>query len=106
VVEVRGFFDEILPAARELARRGTHALVNSLNPYRIEGQKTAAFEIMDELGAPPDAVALPYGGGGNTKAYFRRFDELAVGAAATSGDSILIYRIQFMADTARPFSPP
>ena len=79
VVEVRGSFDEILAAARELARRGTHALVNSLNPYRIEGQKTAAFEIVDELGAPPDVVALPYGGGGNTKAYFRGFDELAVG---------------------------
>jgi threonine synthase len=79
VVEVRGSFDEILSAARELARRGTHALVNSLNPFRIEGQKTAAFEIVDELGGPPDVLALPYGGGGNTKAYFRGFAELSVG---------------------------
>jgi threonine synthase len=79
VVEVRGPFDEILAAARELAGRGTHALVNSLNPYRIEGQKTAAFEIVDELGAPPDVLALPYGGGGNTKAYFRGFAELSAG---------------------------
>jgi threonine synthase len=79
VVEVRGLFDEILAAARELARRGTHALVNSLNPYRIEGQKTAAFEIVDELGSPPDALVLPYGGGGNTKAYFKGFAELSVG---------------------------
>jgi threonine synthase len=79
VVEVRGSFDEILSAARELARRGTHVLVNSLNPYRIEGQKTAAFEVVDDLGAPPDVLALPYGGGGNTKAYFKGFTELAVG---------------------------
>jgi threonine synthase len=76
VLEVRGSFDEILAAARELARRGTHALVNSLNPFRIEGQKTAAFEIVDDLGAPPDVLALPYGGGGNTKAYFTGFAEL------------------------------
>ena len=79
VVEVRGSFDEILAAARELEQRGTHALVNSLNSYRIEGQKTAAFEIVDELGAPPDVLVLPYGGGGNTKAYFRGFTELSVG---------------------------
>jgi threonine synthase len=79
VLEVRGSFDEILAAARELARRGTHALVNSLNPHRIEGQKTAAFEIVDELGGPPDVLALPYGGGGNTKAYFRGFAELSLG---------------------------
>ena len=79
VLEVRSPFDEVLSAARELSGRGTHALVNSLNPYRIEGQKTAAFEIVDELGAPPDVLVLPYGGGGNTKAYFRGFDELSVG---------------------------
>ena len=79
VIEVRGPFDEVLAAARELARRGTHALVNSLNPYRIEGQKTAAFEIVEELGAPPDVLALPYGGGGNTKAYFKGFTELSLG---------------------------
>jgi threonine synthase len=77
VVEVRGSFGEILGAARELAARGTHSLVNSLNPYRIEGQKTAAFEIVDELGEPPDVLALPYGGGGNTKAYFKGFTELS-----------------------------
>jgi threonine synthase len=77
VLEVRGSFDEVLTVALELARRRTHALVNSVNPDRIEGQKTAAFEIVEELGAPPDVLALPYGGGGNTKAYFRGFAELA-----------------------------
>ena len=57
---------QALAAARELAERGTHVLVNSVNPYRVEGQKTAAFEIVEELGGPPDVLALPYGGGGNT----------------------------------------
>ena len=50
LLEVRGTFDQALAAARELAGRGTHVLVNSLNPDRIEGQKTAAFEIAEELG--------------------------------------------------------
>ena len=59
VVEVRGSFDDALDGARELADRGTHVLVNSLNPDRIEGQKTAAFEIVEELGGAPDVLALP-----------------------------------------------
>ena len=76
VVEVSGSFDEALAAARELASRGSHALVNSLNPYRREGQKTAVFEIVEELGRVPDAIYLPYGGGGNTTAYGQGFAEL------------------------------
>jgi threonine synthase len=79
VLEVRGSFDQALTAARELGRRGTHALVNSVNPYRIQGQKTAAFEIAEALGAPPDVLALPYGGGGNTVAYVAGFEELGAG---------------------------
>jgi threonine synthase len=76
VLEVRGSFDEALTAAMELSARGTHALVNSVNPYRLEGQKTAVFEIVEELGATPDAIYLPYGGGGNTTAYGKGFAEL------------------------------
>jgi threonine synthase len=79
VLEVRGSFDEALSAARELGARGTHVLVNSLNPHRLEGQKTAAFEIVEELGAAPDVLALPYGGGGNTRAYARGFEEAGAG---------------------------
>jgi threonine synthase len=75
VVEVRGSFDAGLDAARALAERGTHVLVNSVNPHRLEGQKTAAFELIEELGGPPDVLALPYGGGGNTCAYARGFEE-------------------------------
>ena len=52
-------------------------LVNSTNEHRIEGQKTAAFEILEQLGGLPDVLALPYGGGGNTKAYARGFLEKA-----------------------------
>jgi threonine synthase len=79
VLEVRGSFDDALAAARELAARGTHVLVNSLNPYRLEGQKTAAFEIVEELGQPPKVLALPYGGGGNTCAYAKGFEEAGAG---------------------------
>jgi threonine synthase len=104
VLAVRGSFDRALAAARELAERGTHVLVNSLNPDRVEGQKTAAFEIVDELGAAPDVLALPYGGGGNTSAYAKGFSE-AVAApprilAAESSD-----RAQTLASAIRIADP-
>ena len=76
VLEVRGSFGEALAAARELERRGTHALANSVNPHRIAGQTTVAFEIAEQLGGVPDAVTLPYGGGGNTRALFLGFEAL------------------------------
>jgi len=78
VLEVRGDFDLALAAAQELARRGTHVLVNSVNPDRREGQKTAVFEIVEELGGAPDAFVIPYGGGGNTSAYARGLRELGL----------------------------
>jgi threonine synthase len=79
VLEVRGSFDQALDAARRLTERGTHVLVNSLNPYRLQGQKTAAFELVEELGGPPAVLALPYGGGGNTRAYVLGFEEAGAG---------------------------
>ena len=79
VLEVRGSFDEALSAARALGDRGTHVLVNSINPDRLVGQKTAAFEIVEELNAAPDVLALPYGGGGNLTAYARGFAESGSG---------------------------
>jgi len=78
VLEVRGDFDEALSAAQELSRRGTHVLVNSVNPYRREGQKTAVYEIVEELGTTPDAFVIPYGGGGNTSAYAIAIGELGI----------------------------
>jgi threonine synthase len=79
LVEVRGPFEQALAAARALGERGDHVLVNSLNPHRLEGQKTAAFELVEELGAAPDVLALPYGGGGNLCAYSRGFAQAGVG---------------------------
>ena len=75
VRELEGTFDEALEECLEMVESGSYALVNSLNPHRIEGQKTAAFEIDEELGRAPDVLALPYGGGGNTVAYAKGFAE-------------------------------
>ncbi len=79
VVRVDGSFDDAFTAAEELAEREGAVVVNSTNPDRIEGQKTAALELLEQLGGPPDLVALPYGGGGNTTAYAKGF--LEAGAA-------------------------
>jgi threonine synthase len=78
-VEGRPSFEEALAEAQELEERGTHVLVNSLNPLRIQGQKTAAFEIVEDLGSAPDILALPYGGGGNLCAYALGFGEEGAG---------------------------
>jgi threonine synthase len=73
VVTVRGNFDDALRVAREAAERYDVALVNSVNPFRIEGQTTAAYEICDALGDAPDVLALPVGNGGNITAYWLGF---------------------------------
>jgi threonine synthase len=78
-VEARPSFEEALAEAQELEARGTHVLVNSLNPLRLQGQKTAAFEIVEDLGSTPDILALPYGGGGNLCAYALGFGEEGAG---------------------------
>jgi threonine synthase len=78
-IATRPTFEDALAEARELDARGTHVLVNSLNPLRLEGQKTAAFEIVEDLRSPPDVLALPYGGGGNVTAYAKGFEEEGAG---------------------------
>ncbi len=77
LVAVRGGFDACLEIARALAKDYPVGLMNSLNPYRLEGQKTAAFEIIDALGASPDLHVLPVGNAGNITAYWRGFCEYA-----------------------------
>jgi threonine synthase len=77
VVEVPGSFTDAFDASIELAEHEGYVVVNSVNDDRIEGQKTAALEIVDQLGGLPDVLTLPYGGGGNTKAYARGFLEAA-----------------------------
>jgi len=78
VIALRGNFDQALEIVRELARSHPIELVNSVNPYRIEGQKTAAFEVCDELDGPPDALAIPVGNAGNVTAWWRGFREYGV----------------------------
>jgi threonine synthase len=75
VIALRGNFDVALALVRELAARHPVALVNSVNEFRIEGQKTAAFEIIDELGEL-DALCIPVGNAGNITAYWRGFQEM------------------------------
>ena len=73
IVAIQGNFDQALQIVRSLVEKHAVTLVNSLNPYRIEGQKTAAFEIVDDLGDAPDYFFIPVGNAGNITAYWRGF---------------------------------
>ena len=75
ILVINGNFDRALAMVRELSNRYPIALVNSVNPYRIEGQKTAAFEISDTLGDAPDFLCIPVGNAGNISAYWKGFKE-------------------------------
>ena len=75
IFSIDGNFDRALELARQLSQRQEIALVNSVNPYRIDGQKTASFEIADELGDAPDYVCIPVGNAGNITAYWKGFRE-------------------------------
>jgi threonine synthase len=75
VLQIRGNFDQALNLARELTQHLPITIVNSINPDRIEGQKTGAFEIVDVLGKAPDILAIPVGNAGNITAYWRGFTQ-------------------------------
>ncbi len=75
VLAVKGNFDHALELVKEIAESCPITLVNSINPYRIEGQKTAAFEICEQLGSPPDYLCIPVGNAGNITAYWKGFNE-------------------------------
>ena len=75
LLSIEGSFDQALELVRAVSESYPIALVNSLNPHRIEGQKTAAFEICDQLGRPPDCHALPVGNAGNIVAYWKGYRE-------------------------------
>ncbi|MET0766582.1 MAG: threonine synthase, partial [Aeromicrobium sp.] len=83
VIQVRGGFDECLQLSRALADKYPVALVNSVNPVRLQGQKTAAFEIVDALGLTPDIHVLPVGNAGNISAYWMGYREYADAGIAT-----------------------
>jgi threonine synthase len=75
VIAIEGNFDRALEIVREITAKHPITLVNSVNPYRIEGQKTAAFEVCDQLGHAPDFLAIPVGNAGNITAYWKGFKE-------------------------------
>ncbi|KMK77659.1 threonine synthase [Alkalihalobacillus pseudalcaliphilus] len=75
VIEIKGNFDQALDIVRAISETEPVTLVNSVNPYRIEGQKTAAFEICDALGEAPDILVIPVGNAGNITAYWKGFKE-------------------------------
>ncbi|GEN87892.1 threonine synthase [Oceanobacillus sojae] len=75
IVEIEGNFDQALQLVRKISEKSPITLVNSVNPYRLEGQKTAAFEVCDQLGETPDILAIPVGNAGNISAYWKGFKE-------------------------------
>ncbi len=75
MLQIRGNFDQALNLARELTQHLPITIVNSINPDRIEGQKTGAFEIVDVLGEAPDILSIPVGNAGNITAYWRGFTQ-------------------------------
>jgi threonine synthase len=88
VLDVRGTFDDALSLCRELAERDGFVLVNSLNPRRVEGQKSVVYELLEQLGAMPDVIALPFGGGGNVSAVAAAVDEIGVAARVVVGQAL------------------
>ena len=78
VVALRGNFDQALELVLQLVDRNPIALVNSINPFRIEGQKTGAFEVCDQLGEAPDVLCVPVGNAGNVTAWWKGFREYDV----------------------------
>src|SRR5690242_12925322 len=83
LLQVQGNFDDCLTLARDLSEKYPVALVNSVNPVRIEGQKTAAFEVVDVLGDAPDVHCLPVGNAGNITAYWKGYGEYATDGPAS-----------------------
>ena len=89
LLQVDGNFDDCLEMVRKLAAEYPVALVNSVNPDRLEGQKTAAFEIVDALGDAPDVHCLPVGNAGNIAAYWRGYTEYRAAGRATKAPRML-----------------
>jgi threonine synthase len=87
LIEIRGSFDDALRLGRELANEDGYVLVNSLNPDRIEGQKSVSHEVIEQLGAVPEVVALPFGGGGNVTAVTRGFEEAGASPRIVVGEA-------------------
>ncbi|WP_043930690.1 threonine synthase [Bacillus sp. EB01] len=97
IISIKGNFDEALEMVRHISEVEPITLVNSVNPFRLEGQKTAAFEICDQLGDAPDILAIPVGNAGNISAYWKGFNEYN-----KSKDTKLPGMLGFQAEGAAP----
>jgi threonine synthase len=108
LVMVDGNFDAALEAVRRLGDEGVAVVVNSINPDRLEGQQTAAWEVIDALGHAPDVLALPVGNAGNITAYWRGFNRYADEGRATSRPRMLGFQAEGAAPLVRgePITDP
>jgi threonine synthase len=98
IVAIDGNFDQALQLVREITSSHPITLVNSINPFRIEGQKTGAFEVCDQLGGVPDYLAIPVGNAGNITAYWKGFKQYYEGGVI----SVLPKMLGFQAAGAAP----
>lgn len=92
VIAIEGNFDQALGIVKELSETHPVTLVNSVNPFRIDGQKTGAFEVVDQLGDAPDYLAIPVGNAGNITAYWRGFQAYAAAGLARKLPAMLGYQ--------------
>lgn len=101
IVAIEGNFDQALQIVRTLAEKHPVTLVNSVNPFRIEGQKTAAFEIVDDLGDAPDYLCIPVGNAGNITAYWKGFQEYHKAEKASKTPKMMGFEAQGAAAIVR-----
>lgn len=94
IIPISGNFDEGLEMVRQICEEHPLTLVNSINPYRIEGQKTAAFELIDDLGDAPDYLFIPVGNAGNITAYWKGFKEFAIMGRASKHPKLFGYQAE------------
>ena len=91
-LQIRGNFDEGMQLVKDVAQEAPGTIVNSINPYRLQGQKTAAFEIVEELGAAPDYHCLPVGNAGNITAHWMGYTEFQKAGIANSAPKMVGYQ--------------
>jgi len=103
IITIDGNFDQALHIVRELTRKHPVTLVNSLNPHRIEGQKTAAFEIIDVLGEAPDYLFIPVGNAGNITAYWKGFVEYYQGGRGGNKPRMMGFQAEGAAPIVRGY---
>jgi threonine synthase len=104
IITIDGNFDQALELVRALTEKHPVTLVNSLNPYRLEGQKTAAFEIVDALGDAPDYLFIPVGNAGNITAYWKGFTEYYQAGRTTRKPEMMGFQAEGAAPIVRGYA--